>query len=327
LKILHIAPVNSNGDLPTFLNHQINSLNELTESHLFLFKGSDLTIRNPIESLKTVVRFWRVVRNSEADVIHAHWGSILGFLTAFTKRKRSLMVLTLRGSDLNKSKSESHIVHHSRRTLTKIAVRHSDYMIFVSDQLKRSVNSVGANTKVIPDGISLDIFRPISKNKARKILGWDQNFPYVVFHCGLRPLAKNLELAAQTMEKVKLRHPHLQFIVFENDLSQHELSLMFAGADALLFTSHAEGSPNVIREAIACGCPVVSVNVGDAKRWIDASGAGATCVYDPTELSNSLCDVISRKQRANHKIAVDYSLNSVAKSIVGIYSELKGRKD
>jgi teichuronic acid biosynthesis glycosyltransferase TuaC len=327
LKILHIAPVNSMGELPTFLQHQINSLNEFTESDLLPFRGSNLTKGHPIEALKAVFKFWRVVRNSEADVIHAHWGSILGFLTAFTKRRQSLMVLTLRGSDVNKSKDENSMIHHARRTLTKFAIHRSDYKIFVSDQLKCAVNPVSTNVRVIPDGISLDIFRPISKNKAREILGWDQNSTYVVFHCGQRPLSKNIKLATQTIDKVKLYYPLLQFIVFENDLSQQELSLRFAAADALLFTSHAEGSPNVIREAIACGCPVVSVNVGDAKIWIEASDAGAICHYDSTELSNSLYNVINRKQRANHKVALGYSTTSVAESIVGIYSELKGRNN
>lgn len=323
MRILHIAPVNSNGDLPTFLNHQINSLNELTESHLFLFKGSDLTIRNPIESLKTVVRFWRVVRNSEADVIHAHWGSILGFLTTITAPKRVPIVLTLRGSDVNTVNSENRISNFLRQSLSRYAVSHATFCIFVSDQLYQASQKNLTNFAIISDGTSLDIFKPQPKVSARKLLDWPEENTYVLFYCGGRPVDKNLSLAVESVEILKEKIRNVVFIVIESNLSQKQLANMFAAADVFLFTSLSEGSPNVVREAIACGCPVVSVDVGDVEKWVLKSDAGQVCKYNAKSLAFAMTKVIEEGQVANSEIAFDFSLQKSASRIFDVYLKVR----
>jgi glycosyltransferase involved in cell wall biosynthesis len=197
----------------------------------------------------------------------------------------------------------------------------------VSNQLKTSFAIPNLRSRVIPDGVSLEIFTPTTKSDARVILGWDSENTYIIFYCGQRPIDKNLGLAERTIKELRAAYPLLQFIIVENDLSQTELALRFAGADALLFTSHAEGSPNVVREAIACGCPVVSVDVGDVRNWIDASGAGATCRYVPSELSIALRQTIDLKQRSKHEIAANFSTEATAVSIVDIYRHLEGHRN
>ena len=50
-------------------------------------------------------------------------------------------------------------------------------------------------------------------------------------------------------------------------MNKNKLKYYFSAADLLLLTSYHEGSPNVIKEAMACNCPIVSTDVGDV-RWI-----------------------------------------------------------
>ena len=59
-------------------------------------------------------------------------------------------------------------------------------------------------------------------------------------------------------------------------------------ADALLLTSFSEGSPNVIKEAMACNCPVVSTDVGDV-RWVTKNVEGTYVADHDDPESISIC--------------------------------------
>lgn len=322
LKVLHIVPVHGNGGLPTFLRHQIDSLGEQTETLVLSFRGVDLKFKTPIKSLKNILTFIHNVRSSRADVIHAHWGSLLGFLTVMAVPKEIPVVLTLRGSDVNKAKSEKWFENTLRRRLSRCAIRQANFCIFVSAQLYDSCDTKLTNFAIIPDGTPLQIFKPRSKVETRKLLFWSQESKYILFYCGGRPVDKNLSLAKDSIEILKKKIDNLEFIIIESAFSQIELASMMASADAFLFTSLNEGSPNIVREAIACGCPVVSVSVGDVERWVNLSGVGQICDYDAQSLSLALEKVVGENQMANSNIALEYSVEKTSERILDIYLKL-----
>ena len=78
----------------------------------------------------------------------------------------------------------------------------------------------------------------------------------------------------------------------------------------------------MVREAIACGCPVVSVSVGDVERWVNLSSAGQICEYDAQSLSLALEKVIGENQMANSRIALEYSVEKTTERILDIYLNL-----
>lgn len=319
MKILHVAPVNSNGDLPIFLRHQIVSLSEKFDSEIITFRASDLNFKYPIRTGRTLKTFFLKIRKSEVDIIHAHWGSLLGFVTALATPRRIPMVITLRGSDVNKVGSENWLKNISRRSLTKYAINHANFCIFVSSKLYDSYNKKLKNLAIIPDGTPLEIFKTEAKVKARNSLNWSLDTNYIVFYCGKRPFDKNLILAMETIEILKTKLSKVEFIIIETDLSQNKLAVILCAADVLLFTSLQEGSPNIVREAIACGCPVVSVNVGDVKKWVDLSRSGQICEYDAQDLSSALIKVIREKQVSDFSIAQEYSVKKSAEQIIDVY--------
>lgn len=319
LKILHIAPVNSNGELPTFLRHQIVSLSERSESQVITFRAIDLKFKNPIKTGKILKTFFLRIRTSEVDIIHAHWGSLLGFITALAKPRRIPMVITLRGSDVNKVESENWLSNTLRRSLTRYAVSHANFCIFVSSQLYDTYNKKLKNVAIIPDGTPLEIFKHESKVVARNSLNWSLDTKYIVFYCGGRPFDKNLILAMESIGILRKRFSPLEFIIIETELSQEEIAVTLSASDVLLFTSLQEGSPNIVREAIACGCPVVSVNVGDVEKWVDLSRSGQICHYDSECLSLALFKVIKEKQAADSSVAQEYSLKKSAERILDVY--------
>jgi len=81
--------------------------------------------------------------------------------------------------------------------------------------------------------------------------------------------------------------------------SQDEVRLMLNAADCLLVTSLHEGSPNVVKEAMACSLPVVSVDCGDVAERLQPVAPSAVCVYDPQALARGICEVLIRPVRSN----------------------------
>jgi teichuronic acid biosynthesis glycosyltransferase TuaC len=324
VKVLHIAPINSEGELPTFLKHQIESLNNNgVKSEIIGFSGKKIRITSPMTSLTSVIHLVKSVHRADADLIHAHWGSLLGFVASIARNSRVPFLLTLRGSDVNRVVTEHVLLFKIRAALTQFATKRADFVVYVSDNLRRREHSTTMKSKVIPDGTPLKIFWPRPKAEARSLLGWDQGSRHVVFHCGNRPHEKNLQLANEVIKLLQLRIDGLKFVVIQSDLNQEELATTYSAADLLLFTSHAEGSPNTVREAIACGCPVVSVNVGDVQHWIKESGTGAVCGYDSAQMSQLAFESLMSNARANSGIAENYSVESTAAELLNIYRLLR----
>jgi glycosyltransferase involved in cell wall biosynthesis len=188
--------------------------------------------------------------------------------------------------------------------------------------MTRKIIRFNKNISVIPDGTPQNIFKPIKKNIARNKLKWNPKSNYILFHRGSRPKHKNFNLAVEVFQLIKETLVNSEFIVFDDELSQADLALYFSGANLLLFTSSSEGSPNIVREAIACGCPVVALNVGDVKYWIELSESGGVVNSDIESLANKSIETILSKNRAKFEISDLYSTQNSAKLISNLYSKL-----
>jgi glycosyltransferase involved in cell wall biosynthesis len=121
-----------------------------------------------------------------------------------------------------------------------------------------------ANAALIPCGVDTDLFRPMDSIEARKELGLDQTAKYVLFAGAFDNRVKNPELAKAAVTKTEgVRLLELK------GYSRLQVALLMNAVDACLMTSFTEGSPQFIKEALACNCPVVSVDVGDVKAVIE----------------------------------------------------------
>jgi glycosyltransferase involved in cell wall biosynthesis len=77
-----------------------------------------------------------------------------------------------------------------------------------------------------------------------------------------------------------------------------ELALWYNAADVLLLTSHFEGSPRVVVEALACGTPVVTTDVGDVPE-MRACGAPIAILdsRDPMALAEAVVDYAGHEKQ------------------------------
>src|SRR5262249_2264447 len=142
-----------------------------------------------------------------------------------------------------------------------------------------------SKVRIIPNGIDLGRFKPLNRNSCRSRLGWREDRLNVLFPTNSGDRIKRPELARKAVEvaerlgvKVDMHHlrsvPHDQVPVWLN------------ASDAVLLTSLHEGSPNVIKEALACNVPVVSVDVGDVRDRIQGIEGCYLAAPDPDDLAS-----------------------------------------
>ena len=91
--------------------------------------------------------------------------------------------------------------------------------------------------------------------------------------------------------------------------------------DVLLMTSLHEGSPNVVKEALACNLPIVSTDVGDVRNRIGALDGCVVCATDdPATIAEALNQVLSRRQGIDGRKAVlDLDEQVLTSKVIDVY--------
>jgi len=176
--------------------------------------------------------------------------------------------------------------------------------------------------EVIPNGVDLEIFKPLDKNECRKKLGWKQDRKIVLFASNPQRSEKNFSLAQKTIAALYIEDIELKVIY---NVPHTEMPLYFNGSDLLLSTSLWEGSPNVIKEAMACNCPIVSTNVGDVKWLLDGVESCFITTNDPNDVADKIKKALNFKSKTNGReklICLGLDSEHIAKKIIKVYEEV-----
>ena len=247
------------------------------------------------------------IKTYRPDIIHAHYG--LSGLLANLQRKIPV-ITTYHGSDIN---------NPTVFLFSKICMMLSIYNIFVSSgNLKKS--GITGNNSVIPCGVDLNLFVPMNKDESKNKLLLDKNKKYILFAGAFQNEVKNSKPAIDAVSMI----PNVELLELKGYTREHVAILMNA-VDAVLMTSFTEGSPQFIKEAMACNCPIVSVPVGDVPE-ITANMEGCIITtYDPLDIAEKLRMAISYEKRTagrNRIIELKLDTENVANCILDVYGKV-----
>jgi glycosyltransferase involved in cell wall biosynthesis len=178
---------------------------------------------------------------------------------------------------------------------------------------------------VVPGGVDLDLFSPGSREEARRDLGWDPESPVVLFNVGANDRTKKgLDLAEAAMRITRSHLPTAELFVVSK-VKPNLMPVYYRAADALLLASRYEGSPNVVKEALACNLPVVSTPVGDVPERLDGVYPSVVVPFDPDEMGKALAKILTDRSRSNGRSHVlKISNERVAERIVSVYQRVLG---
>jgi len=260
------------------------------------------------------------------DVIHAHHGQ--SGIVALTQNERPVVV-TFHGSDLQGMRDRrGHVtaMGYVLRFTSRWVARRAARVILVSERLAHILPK-DVCYRVIPAGIDLNLFQPMSAALARAELSLPIGTKLVLFVGNPKRAEKRFWLAKKAVERLNQQLP--VNLVIADAVPSTQMPLYMHACDALVVTSSSEGSPNTVKEALACNLPVVSTDVGDVRERIGAIEGCVVCENDrPEAIAAGLVEVLSRSQRIRGRQSVrGLTERLLAKQVVQTYREVVGEQN
>jgi teichuronic acid biosynthesis glycosyltransferase TuaC len=290
-----------------FVRNQIASLATLDPNLRFevlYLQGSGM--------LRYVTGLWRTLAATLRNrylLVHAHYG--LAGLAAIL-RYRTPLVITLHGSDVN--------IPWQRR-LTRAACRFAGAVIVVSDDLQALL---GRPATVIAVGVDLKLFREMDRAGCRAQLGWPADAPIVLFPSDPARRIKRYDLFEAAVAELRARGRPVHVVTLAGSRYAYEdMPIVLNAANLVLLTSDTEGSPNVVKEALACNTPVVSVDAGDVAQRIGPVAGCYLAARDPRDLADKMALALDGPARVAGRAQVrDVDEALIARRILDVYRQV-----
>lgn len=321
LRVLFVSSgTSTNFEIAPFIKAQGDSLVEAGVSLSFY------TIKHKglLGYLKGARELRSFLKRNSYDIIHAHY-TLSGWSTMLAFPKQPV-VLSLMGTDaygdfigVNKIRFSSNYLI----VLTKLIQPFVAKLICKSKHIESFVY-LKKKSVVIPNGILLDKFLA-NNTDFREELGFKENLSYVLFLGNKNSIRKNYKLAELVSKKIdndKVR------LIAPFPISHSDVVKYLKSVDCLIVPSLMEGSPNVVKEAMACNCPVVATDVGDI-RWLFGDEPGHFITkFDPEDVAEKITKAIAfSKQvgRTNGRkriIELGLDAETVAFRLIDVYKSL-----
>lgn len=286
--------------------------------------------------VKAVGALKQKIREFQPDIVHAHYG-----LSAITAELQGLVpVVTTfhNGETLNP-------VVNFVSSLMSLRAKH---VIYVAQHIRDLSYFKAKDYSIIPCGVNTDECVVMDKAEARKQLNWDAKKKYILFGGAFDNLRKNYKLLAEAVECLKNEGMKESFererdkndieCIEMKGLSRKDCVLRMNACDLFALPSHSEGSPQALKEAMACNCPCIATDIADVRElfgdepghWILRNPRKTHERWDADEKSldemvQLLNDALKFEGRTNGRqriLDLELSNEQVAKRIINIYKEI-----
>jgi len=303
MKILFVSSGNGKTGISPIILNQGESLKEQKiELEYFTIKGKGVK-----GYFKSIFMLRKYLKNNSPDIIHSHY-SLSAFVASLAGSKP--LVVSLMGSDV-KSK-----------VWYKWMIKIFNYLFWQNVIVKSQdmYNDIKINnTYIIPNGINMDRFKPIPKKIALNKLGWDSSKKHILFTSSPKRVEKNFKLAKEAYNLLANKNLELHYL---ENIPNVDMPFYYNAADVVLLTSLWEGSPNAIKEAMACNRPIVSTDVGDVKQVLTETIGCYITEHNSEKISEKINLALNYSQTKGREQITHLDDILIAKKIIEIYKKI-----
>lgn len=301
MKILFVSSGNSKNGISPIIENQAQSLIKIGyDVSFFTIQGKGF-----FGYFRNIFTLRSFLSRNRFDVIHAHYS--LSAIVASLAGARPIVV-SLMGSDVRSGVIFRLIINFFAHLFWK--------SVIVKSQEMKDISKI-EKSHVIPNGVDFLKFKDISKAEALSVTKWDPKYENILFAADPSRKEKNFKLAKNAFEIMNRPTARLHSIV---DIPNDLMPYYYYSADVVILSSLYEGSPNVIKEAMACNKAIVSTNVGDVEEILANTKGCFIATLDPKDYASKLKLALSFRSATNGRENIRYLENSVvALKLIDIY--------
>jgi glycosyltransferase involved in cell wall biosynthesis len=222
----------------------------------------------------------------------------------------------------HKNNPLTHVMPYLHKLFAKFGF---DFLIFKSSNLAGFLPHLKYKSAIVPNGVNTDIFKPMNKIEARKKLNITSDLKIVLWIGDTTREVKGFHIATDVINLVKSKGIDLNFL-YINKIPNEILPLYYNAADVFFLSSLSEGSPNVIKEAMACNCPIVTTLVGDVEYIIgNTKGCYIASDYDIESIAQLIINGLENVNRTNGSDRIDelkLDVKNIASKLISIYNKV-----
>jgi teichuronic acid biosynthesis glycosyltransferase TuaC len=324
LVVTNMYPTAQDPSLGRFVEKQVESLKKIdlhvevmhvdrTNSGMFAYAGLGKQVRARTAKL-------------QPDIVHIMYGGVMA--DQVTRAIQNIpTVVSFCGSDL--------LGEHLSGILRKFI---AGYGVFASHAAARRAAGIVVKSKnlydalpsdvdrstvrIIPNGVDLELFKPLDQEMCRSRLGWRDDRLNILFPTNGGDPRKRLGLASAAVEAVKQSGIPAELHQLRG-VHYNDVPIWLNASDVVLLTSLHEGSPNTVKEALACNLPIVSVDVGDVRERIEGIEGCYLASSDAGDLAAKLRLVHASQSRIAGRVKMqDLSGEHIARRLTKLYEDV-----
>jgi glycosyltransferase involved in cell wall biosynthesis len=259
MKVLFICSGNNKSfELAPFIRQQGESLKKQgVEVDYFPIVGKGF-----LGYLKAAMKLRRYLKTSRYDLLHAHftlsgWAAVLG-------GGKTPVVLSLMGDDAYGAYVGVNRVRLTSRHLTVLTWLIQPFVKAIISKSQNIENYVYLKRKsfIVPNGVDINGFQQSAVMNQQQPLAQEKKT--ILFLGNKSDVRKNYSLVQSAVALMNL--PNVE-LINPYPVKHADVPRLLHSADVLAVPSLMEGSPNVVKEAMACNCPIVATETGDIK-WV-----------------------------------------------------------
>jgi len=315
---------------PAYVKSQAESLQNAGWTVHFGFVDDRTSLRGVIRNIS---RLRHEVLKAKPALVHAQYGSVTAAVANWIRGSLPLVV-SFCGDDLLGTPSSGIVWRIRERCARRIGIyagRRASTIIVKGQVLLQALPpDLQRKAIVLPNGVDTKMFRLMDRDECRARLGWNKKSKIILFDASWNGVSedqsrKNPGLARATIDLLTKSTPDIQLHMISG-VPHTDVPMMMNAADCLLVTSRQEGSANIIKEAMACNLPVVSVPCGDAAERLSMTHPGCVRAYDAGALAEALHRILLAGCRSNGRVQLirqGLTTVNVAAHLINIYKNVQ----